>query len=134
MNAHADADVLTRGPAMGLEVLLHLDHRRYTSVRRGEDREEAIPLSADFTSVVGGEPRSNDPVVVNEDLGVLNFPQTAEKRGRTLDVGEEEGERLRASKNSDSPAGKQARICRPACRYRAARDEEMSGARDFGRP
>jgi hypothetical protein len=73
-------------------------------------------------------------MVVGQDLGVGLVTDTREQCRRALDVGEEEGERLRASKNSDSPAGKQARICRPACRYRAARDEEMSGARDFGRP
>ena len=130
MNAHADADVLTRGPPMGLEVLLHLDHRRRTSVRRGEDREEAVPLGDDFTSVVGGEPRSNDPVVVREDLGVVNVSQATEKRGRTLDVGEEEGERLRGSKNSDSSDGERARICRRAWGYRAVYGEDLPAYND----
>lgn len=96
--------MLPPGPLVALKILLHLDHGRRTSLRGGEHREEAIALGAEFPPGVGREPRSNDPMVISENLGVIRLSEATEKRGRTLDVGEKEGERFRRSKNRRQPA------------------------------
>jgi hypothetical protein len=51
---------------------------------------------------VSGERGPNDPVVISEDVSVGILAQTPEQGCRTLDVGEEEGERIRAQKRKRS--------------------------------
>ena len=92
MDPHADTDALARRPRVRLKVPLHVDHGGGAGLRRREQCEEAISLGQDLPSVVGGEPSPNDPVVLGENLGVFDLSQTTEKRGRTFDIGEEEGE------------------------------------------
>ena len=70
VDAHPDPHLLAGGPALGAKSQLHLDHRRHTGDRRGEDGEEPVALGADLGPVVRREARSDEGVVLGEDLGV----------------------------------------------------------------
>jgi hypothetical protein len=102
MNAHAHSHVLLGGPMLGFERPLHFDHRRCACPRRREYGKKTVALGVDLLAGVGGQTRSDDPVVVSEDLGIRALPQAPEQRRRAFNVGEQEGESLRGQKRKRS--------------------------------
>jgi hypothetical protein len=82
---------------------LGFDDRCRAGAQRGEHREERVALGIPLRPFMGGEPRPNEGVVISEDLGVGVVTEAPEQRRRGLDVGEEEGERLRGQSVRDCP-------------------------------
>ena len=54
VDTHPHPDLLPARPPMALKSLLHLQHRRHARSRRGEHREERIPLRVHLAAVVRG--------------------------------------------------------------------------------
>ena len=94
MHAHPDADFPAGRPPVRAQRPLHLDRRGDARAGRREDREEGVALGVDLPAVMPVQPGPDDPVVIGEDLRV-SIAQALQHRGGTLDVSEEEGERLR---------------------------------------
>ena len=67
--------------------------RRCRGRCRGEREEEGVPLRVHLDSVVCLAGRSHDPSMHRERLFVRLVPDLLEQPGRSLDVGEEEGDR-----------------------------------------
>jgi len=59
--------------------------------RVGERDEQPVPLGLDLHAAVLGERGAQQLVVVVEHLVVRRVAETCQQRGRTLDVGEDEG-------------------------------------------
>ena len=78
---------------MGLQGLLHLQHRRYARRRGGEHREKGVPLRIDLPAAVTGKPRPDDRVVVGQHAGVHVLAHPTEQNCRALDIGEKKRER-----------------------------------------
>jgi hypothetical protein len=90
----------TRSPArprLVLDGLLHFQRRRHASPRRGERREERIPLRIDLPTVVRGQRRPDQRMMTGQHLRVDIVPQPPEQRRRALNVGEQERESLHPS-------------------------------------
>jgi hypothetical protein len=94
MDAHANADRLVSWPRVRHERQLHLDGRGGAGTRRGEHGEERVALGVDFLAVVRRQHPTEKPVVIRQDTRV-RVSEPLKHRGGTLDVSEEEGERLR---------------------------------------
>jgi len=74
--------------------LLHFQHRRHAATRRGEHREEPIPLRVHLAAVVRDQRRPDQRVMPGQDPRVDVVPQPPEQRRGALDVGEQEREGL----------------------------------------
>jgi hypothetical protein len=101
MSAHSHSHVLLGGPLVGFESPLHFDHRRCACPWRREHGKKTVALGADLLAVVGSQARSDDPVVLSEDLCIRALPQAFEQGCRTFNVGEEKGESLRGQSVRD---------------------------------
>ena len=94
-------------------------HRRHARPRRGEHREERIPLRVHLAAVVRGQRRPDQRVMPGQHLRVNVVPQPPEQRRRALNVGEQEREglhpsqRRRPARRRQLPAGTPSRQTRP---------------------
>jgi hypothetical protein len=104
MNAHAHPHVLLGGPLVGFEGPLHFDHRRCACPRRREHGKKTVTLGADLLPLVGGQARSDDPMVLSEDVAIRALPQAPEQGCRAFNVCEQEGESLRGQSVRDRRA------------------------------
>jgi hypothetical protein len=96
MQPHAHTDSLALGPPRFAQCQLHFDHRRNGATSGGEHREESIALGVDLPPAMSGKPGADQPMMVGQDTGIGIMADPPEQRGRTLDIGEKEGERFRA--------------------------------------
>ena len=94
MDAHPHPHPLPGRPRMRPQRPLHLDRRIHTGPRRGEHRENPIALAGDFLAAMRGQGRPDQPVMIGQHPRP-RVPQPRRHRGGTLDVGEQERERLR---------------------------------------
>ena len=107
----------THGACKGL---LHLQHRRHARPRRGEHREERIPLRIHLPALMRGQRRPDQRVMTGQHLRVNVVSQPPEQRRRALNVGEQEREGLhphsvegRQARRRQLPAGTPSRQTRP---------------------
>ena len=101
MNAHADADRFARWPRVGKERPLHLDRRCNAGTRRREHREERVPLSVNLLAAVRAKARSDQPMMISQYIRV-RVPKARQQDRGTLDISEQEGERLRGQQPKTS--------------------------------
>jgi hypothetical protein len=94
VDSHANADRLAGWPGIRNECPLHVDCPGHAGRRRREHREERVALGVDLIAAMRGEGGPDEPMVIGEDLRVRIAEAQKHRRG-TLDVGKEEGERLR---------------------------------------
>jgi hypothetical protein len=87
----ADSDA--SWPRVRQERQLRLDGRSGAGTRRGEHGEERVALGVDFLAVMRRQRQAQEPVVMSQHIRV-RVPEPLKHRGGTLDVSEEEGERL----------------------------------------
>ena len=104
VDAHPDPESFTGWPRIRNERPLHLDSRGHAGARRGEYREERIALGVNLLAAVRGQSRPDQPMMTGENLRV-HLPQPPQHRRGTLDVGEQEGERLRGQQPGTSVWG-----------------------------
>jgi hypothetical protein len=104
MNAHAHSHVVLGGPLVGFEGPLHFDYRRCACPWRREHGKKTVALGADLLPAVGGQARSDDPMVLSEDLGIRGLPQALEQGCRAFNVGKEKGQSLRGQSVRDGRA------------------------------
>jgi hypothetical protein len=105
MDTHPHPHLLPARPGMRRDGLLHLQHRRHAGPRRGEHREERIPLRIHLAAVVRGQRRPDQRMMPGQHLRVIVVPQPPEQRRRALDVGEQEREGLHPSSVEGRPGG-----------------------------
>jgi hypothetical protein len=108
VDAHANAQLLTGGPLVARQGQLHLECCCHTGAGRGEDRKEGVALGPLLDAVVGQEAGADEPVVVFEDLGVEVVAEAAQERRRSLDIGEQERQRLDVESVGDERRGASA--------------------------
>ena len=94
MYTHPHPDLLPGRPRVFPQGPLHLQHRRHARPRRGEHREECIPLGIDFPAAVTGQTRPDQRMMTGKHLAVQTFTQPTEQGRRALDVGKQEREGL----------------------------------------
>ena len=94
MDAHPDPYHLPGRPRMRQQRPLRLDRRIHTGPRHSEHRENPIPLADDLLAAVRGQGPPDQPVMIGQHPRP-RVPQPLRHRGGTLDVGEQECERLR---------------------------------------
>jgi hypothetical protein len=80
MDAHPYPHLLPARPGMRRNGLLHLQHRRHAPPRRGEHREERIPLRIDLAAAVGGQRRPDQRMMAGQHLRVIVVSQSSEQR------------------------------------------------------
>ena len=97
MDAHPHPHPLPARPRMSRDGLLHLQHRRQAPPRRGEHREERIPLRVHLAAVVRGQRRPDQRMMTGQHLRVIVVPQAPQQRRRALNVSEQEREGLHPS-------------------------------------
>jgi len=85
--------------------LLHLDGGCHSGAGRREDREERVALGPLLDALVGLEAGADEPVVVVEDLGVDDIAEAPQEHRRSLNVREQEGQRLDAESVGDELQG-----------------------------
>ncbi len=71
MDAHPHPHPVPARPRMGRKGLLHLQHRRHAPARRGEHREERIPLRVHLAAVVRGQRRPDQRLMAGEHPRVI---------------------------------------------------------------
>ena len=108
VDAHAHAQLLTGGPLVARQGQLHLECCCHTGAGRREDRKEGVALGPLLDAVVGQEAGADEPVVVFEDLGVEVVAEAAQERRRSLDIGEQERQRLDVESVGDERRGASA--------------------------
>jgi hypothetical protein len=96
MDTHPDPNPLLDRPRMGLKRALHLHHRTDAGIRRREHGEEGVPLGVHLFTAILFEGRSNQTVMLCEHPCIGVRTEVLKKSRRPLDVGEEEGKRLRS--------------------------------------
>jgi hypothetical protein len=105
MQPHPHTDSLAFGPPLLAQSQLHFDHRRHGATGGGEHREESIALRVDLSSAMSRQPGADQPMMVGQDTGIGFVADPPKQRGRTLNVGEKEGERFRARSLSEQEHG-----------------------------
>jgi hypothetical protein len=133
VDAHAHANVLSIGPLVVGERALDRDRRGGAGGCRVEHCKKRIALRSDLDSAVLGEGRSDDPMMLDEDLGVSLRTEADQERRRTLDVREEECHRPRGPTH-DGNSAVPARVAR-LLRYteRTCQFDQLSSATTFDR-
>ena len=101
-------ELLTGGPLVARQGQLHLECCCHTGAERREDRKEGVALGPLLDAVVGQEAGADEPVVVFEDLGVEVVAEAAQERRRSLDIGEQERQRLDVESVGDERRGASA--------------------------
>ena len=91
---HPHQEILTVRPLVIAERKLHLKSSSDTSARGRERREERVALRALFVTLVRAECAPNDLMMLREHLSVSRGTEASNESGGTLDIREEEGERL----------------------------------------
>ena len=81
-------------PLMGDQRPLHPDRRARTRPRRGEHRRKLTTPAAGFLAAMHGQARPDQPPIISQHPRI-RVPQPLPHRGRILDVGEQERQRLR---------------------------------------
>src|SRR5262249_35911529 len=95
VQSHSYPNVLSHRPVVGAQGALHLKHRGGTLSRGGKDREESISCGQYFFSAMRSERSANDGVMVAQYAGEYVLSHASQQGGRSLDIGEEEGQRFR---------------------------------------
>ena len=86
---HPHPDLRPLRPRMREQVTLRIHRRRDRVLRRLEGDEERIPLVIDLSAVVRRERRTQNPVMLRQQLRVVRA-ELLQEPSRSLHVGEEE--------------------------------------------
>jgi hypothetical protein len=116
VDAHAHPQLLPVGPFVAGKGTLHLDSGGHTGARGVEEREERVALGPLLLTGVGFEARADEPVVVFEDLRVDVVAEAVQECRRSLDIGEQERQRVDGRSVGDAPPGCTGWIGPPASR------------------